>query len=94
MPAVVRLGDKSAGHCFEPRPNIEGSPNVFINGIAVHCVGDAWPVHTCGPSSHDSRTVQGSPNVFVNGKAVARVGDALDCGDICAEGSPNVFVNG
>lgn len=93
MPAVVRIGDKSAGHCFEPRPNLEGSSNVFINGKAVHRIGDRWAPHTCGNSTHDAVQAQGSPNVFINGKAVARLGDKQTCGDICAEGSPNVFVN-
>jgi len=93
MPASVRLGDKSAGHCFNPRPNVQGSSNVFINGIAAHRVSDYWPKHRCGPRSHDSITAQGSPNVFINGLAAARIGDELSCGDHCAEGSPNVFVN-
>jgi len=93
MAASCRLGDSSAGHCYEPRPNDQGSPNVFINGKASHRVGDHWPTHSCGPSSHDSITAKGSPNVFVNGKAKARVGDALDCGDIIAQGSPNVITN-
>jgi uncharacterized Zn-binding protein involved in type VI secretion len=93
MPSGVRLGDSSAGHCFEPRGNIVASPNVFINGIAAHRVGDGWPTHTCGTDSHPSITAQGSPNVFINGIAAARVGDKLDCGDIIAQGSPNVFIN-
>lgn len=93
MGAAVRLGDRSAGHCFEPRPNLDGSPNVFINGIAAHRVGDKWAFHRCGKSSHDGVQSQGSPNVFVNGKALARIGDRISCGDICAQGSPNVNVN-
>jgi len=87
MPAACRLGDTSAGHCFFPRPNDQGSPNVFINGIAAHRVGDHWPVH-------DGVLAQGSPNVFVNGVALGRIGDAISCGDTVAQGSPNVFVNG
>ena len=93
MPAAVRLGDRSAGHCFESRPNIQGSPNVFINGKAAHRIGDKWPVHRCKKLAHPSVTAQGSPNVFINGKAMARIGDRLDCGDVCAQGSPNVFIN-
>lgn len=93
MPAACRLGDMSAGHCFEARPNDQGSPNVFINGKAAHRVGDHWPTHSCFPASHDSNTSQGSPNVFINGKAAARVGDQLNCGDIIAQGSPNVIIN-
>jgi len=94
MPAAARLGDTSAGHCFNPRPNAKGSSDVFINGIAAHRLGDNWPVHVCGKSKHASTTAQGSPNVFVNGKALARMGDKLSCGDTIAKGSANVFVNG
>lgn len=94
MPAACRLGDMSAGHCFFPRPNDQGSPNVFINGIAAHRVGDHWPVHVCGKQSHDGVLAQGSPNVFVNGVALGRIGDAISCGDTVAQGSPNVFANG
>lgn len=90
-PPTVRLGDVSAGHCFESRPNISGSPDVYINGIPAHRVTDAWPVHTCGDASHSSITVGGSPTVFVNGLPLARVGDPLDCGDRCGAGSPDVY---
>lgn len=93
MPAVVRLADYCAGHCYSPRPNDEASPNVFVNGRGVHRVGDHWPTHCCPPPCHDSVQAQGSPNVFVNGRAAARIGDALSCGDVTAEGSPNVFIN-
>lgn len=88
---VVRLGDLSAGHCFESRPNISGSSNVYINNLPAHRVGDIWPVHTCGDSSHGSVTVGGSSSVLVNGLPLARIGDPLDCGDICLTGSPNVI---
>lgn len=93
MSSAVRLGDQSVGHCFHARANTQGSPNVFINGKAAHRIGDYWPAHTCGNSTHDGKMSQGSPNVFVNGKALARVGDAISCGDIAGQGSPNVFVN-
>lgn len=92
--AVARLGDMSVGHCFFGRPNISGSSNVFINGIAAHRVGDKWPVHVCGKESHPSTTSAGSSTVFVNGVALARVGDSLNCGDMIAAGSPNVFAGG
>ena len=93
MAGAARIGDMSAGHCYFPRPNVGGSPNVFINGKAAHRVGDAWPMHKCKKHKHTSVTAQGSPNVFVNGIALARVGDMLSCTDIIAQGSSNVFVN-
>lgn len=95
MPAAVRLHDICSGHQdWPPRPNIEGSPDTFINGIASHRVGDAWAVH-CNPvpQCHDGVAQAGSPDVFVNGKAKMRVGDPVNCGSTCAQGSPDVFVN-
>lgn len=98
MPPVVRLGDISAGHphCYPPRPNIEGSPNVFVNGKAVHRLSDAWAVHGACPdhSPHGGAASSGSSTVFVNGRPVCRIGDAISCGDTMAEGSPNVFAGG
>ena len=42
MPGIVRLGDVCTGHgCWPPRPNVEASPNVFVNSIAVHRLYDA-----------------------------------------------------
>ena len=93
MPAVARLADFCLGHCYEPRANVQGSENVFVNGRPVHLLSHYWPTHTCGQSSHDSITVQGSENIFVNGLPLARIGDALSCGDMIAEGSENVFAN-
>lgn len=89
---VVRLGDYSCGHgCFPPRPNDEGSPNVFVNGLPVHRLGDHWVTHCCGPACHDGVASSGSSTVFVNGKAICRVGDSISCGDTMCDGSPNVF---
>lgn len=94
MPAIVRLGDESAGHgCFPPVPNDEASPNVFANGIPIHRLNDTQVIHCCGPACHVGSQAQGSPNVFVNNLPVARMGDAYSCGDHCLEASPNVFAN-
>lgn len=93
MSVAARIGDMSAGHCFFPRPNTQGSPNVLINGRPAHTIGMKWPIHKCGKKFHPSFTAMGSPNVIVNGLALARVGDRLTCGDIIASGSPNVLVN-
>lgn len=91
MPAAVRIGDPCSGHgpCV-PRPAIGGSPNVFINKLSAHRVGDPWAVHC----THDSAQGSGSPNVFVNNVSLARVGDAIACGSANAAGSPNVYANG
>ena len=93
MPPVVRLGDIDTGHsCWPPRPNDQGSPNVFANGIPAHRLGDHWVVHCCG-DCHDSNLAGASPNVFVNGIPWGRIGDSIACGSFCAQGSPNVFAN-
>lgn len=95
MPAAHRYRDVCTGHgCWPPRPNAQASPDVFLNGLGAHRVGDAWEVHCCGPACHGSVQAAGSPTVFVNGRALARVGDAVACGSACATGSPDVFVNG
>jgi uncharacterized Zn-binding protein involved in type VI secretion len=88
MPAVTRLGDICTGHgpCA-PRPNNSASPNVFVNGIAVHRKTDTWEVHC----THGSFLESGDPTVLANFLDVARIGDPVECGSAVAEGSPNVF---
>lgn len=94
MPAAVRYRDICTGHnCFGPRPNDGGSPDVYINGRAVHRRTDPWLVHCCGPSCHSSVQQNGSPNIFVNMLELARVGDNIACGSLNATGSPNVIAN-
>lgn len=97
MPAVTRKGDNCTGHgCWPPRPSTGASPNVFVNGIAVHRQGDAWAAHTCPtiPETHASVLAAGSGTVFVNSKPIARIGDPVACGSNVAAGSPNVFAGG
>lgn len=100
MPAVLRLGDPCTGHeCWPPRPNIEGSPNVYVNGKPAHRQGDAYDVHCCTHPGvphgcHDSILAQGSSSVYVNGIPLGRVGDAVMCGGFGSGGSPNVFAGG
>lgn len=95
MPKAVRLGDVCTGHDdYGSRPNVEASPNVFINGKGAHRKDDGWASH-CNPvpTCHASIASEGSPTVFVNGKPKARVGDGVACGSKMATGSDNVFVN-
>lgn len=95
MPALSYKGANCTGDgCFPPRPSIEGSPNVYVNGKPVLRVGDKYAPHTCGDSKHDGACSSGSSSVFCNGKPVARVGDDVSCGAAVAMGSPNVFVGG
>jgi uncharacterized Zn-binding protein involved in type VI secretion len=93
MPPVSRLGDKCTGHAGWPaRANDSASPDVFVNGKAVHRKGDHWVTH-CDPnnSCHDSTLQSGSSKVFINGKDCGRIGDPVACGSVIAEGSSNVF---
>lgn len=83
-----------SGHDGYPsRQALTGSPNVFVNGLPIHRVSDAWDTH-CDSDCHDSILVVGSSSVFVNGLPVGRVGDAVECGSTVATGSLNVFVGG
>lgn len=95
MPPLSFLGAYCTGHhCFHPRPTIASSPDVNVNGIAVHRQTDALAVHNCGPSSHGGALAQGSTTVFVNGLGASRVGDPVDCGSFMIEGSTDTFVGG
>jgi uncharacterized Zn-binding protein involved in type VI secretion len=69
---------------------VSGSTNVFVNGIPVHRMGDAWDVHNAD-SSHGGNAIAGSPTVSANGIPLCRIGDAIDCGSTMVTGSPNVF---
>jgi len=94
MPAVTRRGDACTGHgCWPPRPSTGGSPDVFVNGIAVHRQSDAWAAHTCPaiPQTHASVLASGSVTVFANGRQLGRIGDPVACGSLVAAGSPDVF---
>jgi uncharacterized Zn-binding protein involved in type VI secretion len=99
MPAISRVGDSlTTGHGCDSTTIIEsGSPNVFVNGLAVARIGDPTPIHLepggAGCVPHVAVITEGSSSVFVNGLAVARVGDAVDIGAM-TQGSPNVFAGG
>lgn len=91
MAAAARLGDKCTGHpkC-PPRPNDEGSGNVYVNNLPAHRQGDHWTIHCL----HDSVLAVGSSTVYINNKGAGRIGDPVACGSAVAEGSSNVFIGG
>jgi len=92
---VARLNDLCTGHsCFPPRPNVQGSPTVFVNGRNWHRVGDLWGSHCCGLSCHGSVLVKGSSTVFVNGIPAGRITDPVACGSVVMTGSHNVSAGG
>jgi len=96
MPAICRLGDYETGHDLcPPVPCVTASPDCYVNGIAIHRLGDLWQTHGCKQHpSHQDSTIGASPNCFVNGIPIARVGDAVSNGASVRDGSPNCFVNG
>lgn len=91
MPAATRIGDLCSGHGnAPPRPSIQGSTNVFVNGIGAHRKDDNWAIHT----GHGGTLAMGSSTVYINGKAAGRIGDPITCGSVVAQGSSNVFIGG
>lgn len=95
MPPVARMGDICSGHAgFPPRPCLQGSPNVLVNGIPAQTVGDAYAVHCAHHHCHMGVLAVGAPNVLVNGKPLGRVGDFVSCGSVVAVGSVNVICGG
>lgn len=94
---VVRMGiDMCSGHpagptYFPPRPAIQGSTDVFVDGLPVVRVGDVWAMHTNIISVHPGNCVVGSPTVFCNGLAVVRMTDPLNCGSVALMGSSTTF---
>ena len=99
MPKATRIGDTGSGHdChFPPTPATGGSPDVFVNGIALVRQGDPYAPHGCAPCPkppHPRSLSGGSGTVFVNGKPAGRVGDGISCGGSAAAGSGNVDIGG
>ena len=87
MPGANRVTSDTAGGT-----NIEGSPDVFVNGTAKTRIGDDVQGHGrcphCGPVM-----AEGSGTVFVNNIPACRAGDRATCG-CAATGSDNVFIGG
>ncbi len=93
MPPAARKTDTCTGHgAFPSRPSIEGSPDVFIEGLAALRQGDAWATHRDPtPVCHGANQATGSSTVFVNDKPLARIGDPVGCGSSVATGATTVF---
>ena len=89
------LGHIDTGHdACPPRPNNEASPDVFVDGIPVHRVGDGWSAHGCDDHPpHGATTVSGSSFVFINGQPSSFIGSAVSCGSSIAQGSDYVFID-
>jgi len=93
MPAVTRIGDADVDHCSGMTRAV-GSPNVFVNNIAVSRQTDVNTSHLLPGvpcPSHTAPISVGSTTVFVNNLGCGRVGDALDGCTSVAAGSGDVF---
>ena len=99
MPAVTRKGDSETGVCDLGLPdcphtrggtNNSTSPNVFVNNLGAHRLGDIWDRHR-RKRAHKGVLVAGSSTVYVNNKQLGRISDPINCGSFVATGSPNVF---
>ena len=91
---AARISDICTGHPRgSPRPNNQGSPDVFINGRRAHRQSDSWPVHR-RRRNHKSFLAAGSPSVYTNGLQQGRIGDPVACGSRVKTGSTNVFIGG
>ena len=95
--AVCVIGDKDLVHCSVPSRAI-GSPNVFVNGIAVSRQGDINTTHKLPPFPppkpcpvHTAGIAVGSLTVRINGLGCGRVGDSIAGCTAVASGSTNVF---
>ena len=101
---ATRIGDITSGICDVGLPccshgrtgtNGTASPNVFINGLPAHRLGDGGGI-AC-PHGGYFESVAGSNSVFVNGLPLTRTGDATvcvncGCGGAHVSGSPDVIV--
>ena len=95
MPAATRIGDADVAHC-SGMTRAQGSPDVFVNGIAWSRQGDHNTGHLI-PSAipcpgHSAPISSGSSTVYVNVVQAGRVGDPT-CTSVAA-GSSNVFGGG
>lgn len=96
MPAATRIGDADVAHC-SGMTRAQGSPNVYVNGIAWSRQGDNNTSHQLPGSpcpSHSAAITTGSTTVFINGKGAGRVGDGITGCTSVAAGSSNVFAGG
>jgi uncharacterized Zn-binding protein involved in type VI secretion len=93
MPAATRIGDADVSHCSGMR-RAEGSPDVYVNGIAWSRQGDNNTTHKKPGNpcpSHSAAIATGSDTVFINGVGAGRVGDSIRGCTSVAAGSPDVF---
>lgn len=93
LTGMSRLGDITTGHgCHAPVIGATASPNVMVNKMPAHKVGDTTVPHTCGTDVHPDVMSVGAATVMVNGSPAMKIGGLLTPGGTMAEGSHNVFI--
>ena len=95
MPAICRVGDLDLVHCSVPA-RLQGSSNVFVNGLPISRQGDLNTPHLLPPfvpacPTHAAPITLGSFTVRVNGRGCGRIGDGVAGCTFVAQGSTNVF---
>lgn len=93
MPAITRIGDADVPHC-SAMTRAQGSPNVFVNNIAVSRQGDINTTHLLPGDpcpAHVAPIAVGSLKTFINNKGCGRVGDSISSCTAVAAGSPDAF---
>lgn len=91
--SATRVGDSDIAHT-EPTFRSGGSPNVFVNGVALSREGDVNTLHHVtndSDSVHQLPITNASKTVFINGQSAGRVGDSVGC-TVVGQGSGNVFI--
>ena len=92
---VCRVGDLDLVHCTVPA-RLQGSSNVFVNGLPISRQGDFNAPHLLPPfvpacPTHAAPITLGSFTVRVNGRGCGRIGDGVFGCTFVAQGSTNVF---
>ena len=96
MAAATRIGDFDLVHCSVPT-RAQGSPSVFVNGLAWSRQGDFNTPHLRPGApcpTHAAPISSGSTTVKVNGYGAGRIGDGVLACTFVASGSSNVFAGG
>jgi hypothetical protein len=91
MPVIREGVDETCGHCFEPIPFIQGSPDVFVNNMPVVRQGDEIPPHCCFDLCHIGAAVGNSSGVYADNLAIQVQTNSLTCGDTSCNGSSDTF---
>ena len=99
MPAVSRLGDKSAGHGGFPPTAMITTPiaKTYFDGIHPGVVSSncKFATHSSGNTIHISEIrypSSGASKTNIEGLKAARIGDPLNDGDVIAQGSAKSFI--